>query len=58
MNKRIHDINKLISNINNKLNNENFIERAPESVVLHEKSNLSKLSDELHKIKSNLENII
>ena len=58
MNKRIHDINKLISNINNKLNNENFIERAPESVVLHEKSNLSKLNDELHKIKSNLENII
>ena len=54
MEKRILEINRLLSSINGKLANENFINRAPESVIMKEKSNLNKLTDELEKVKSNL----
>jgi len=54
MEKRILEINRLLSSINGKLANENFINRAPESVIMKEKSNLSKLTDELEKVNSNL----
>jgi len=55
MEKRISEINRLIAGINGKLSNENFINRAPEQVVEKERSNLSKLSEELEKVTSNLE---
>ena len=54
MEKRILEINRLLSSINGKLANENFINRAPESVIMKEKSNLNKLTDELEKVNSNL----
>ena len=54
MEKRILEINRLLSSINGKLANENFINRAPESVIMKEKSNLNRLTDELEKVNSNL----
>jgi len=55
MEKRIAEINTLIAGINGKLANDNFINRAPEHIVTHERSNLAKLTDELNKVTSNLE---
>ncbi|MBT4155317.1 MAG: valine--tRNA ligase [Candidatus Marinimicrobia bacterium] len=55
MEKRIKEINRLISGINGKLSNENFMNRAPEQVVAKEKSNLEKLTEEFEKVTANLE---
>ncbi|MDC0480606.1 valine--tRNA ligase, partial [Candidatus Marinimicrobia bacterium] len=55
MEKRIKEINRLISGINGKLSNENFMNRAPEQVVDKEKSNLEKLTEEFEKVTANLE---
>ena len=57
MEKRIKEIERLIIKINKKLLNKNFIERAPEHIVDHEKSNLNKLTIEMEKVSSNLEMI-
>ena len=54
MKKRVLEINRLINSINGKLANENFMNRAPENVIMKEKSNLNKLTDELKKVNSNL----
>jgi valyl-tRNA synthetase len=54
MEKRILEINRLISSINGKLTNENFIKRAPENVIMKERSNFKKLTEELNKVNSNL----
>tara|TARA_Y100001960_G_C14731379_1_gene857749 strand:+ start:28 stop:1293 length:1266 start_codon:yes stop_codon:yes gene_type:complete len=55
MEKRISEIERLLKTIEGKLSNENFLERAPESVVEKERSNLKKLNAELEKITVNLE---
>jgi len=55
MEKRINEINRLIGGIKGKLSNENFVSRAPKQVVEKERSNLSKLSEELEKVTTNLE---
>ena len=52
--KRITDINRLLININGKLSNDNFMQRAPQIVIDKEKSNLNKLNEELEKITINL----
>ena len=57
MGKRILDINRLLSKIDKKLSNENFLKRAPKSVIEKERSNQSKLKQELEKISINLEMI-
>ena len=57
MGKRTTDINTLLSSTNAKLSNENFLKRAPESVVERERSNQEKLNEELEKITKNLEMI-
>ena len=57
MEKRTLDINRLLSNINSKLSNENFLKRAPESVIEKERFNQKKLNQELEKIIKNLEMI-
>ena len=55
MEKRILEIDRLLTSINAKLSNENFLQRAPEPVIEKERSNLKKLNQELEKITANLE---
>ena len=55
MGKRINEINRLITGINGKLSNDNFVKRAPEQVVVKERSNLEKLTEEFDKVTANLE---
>jgi len=55
MGKRINEINRLITGINGKLSNDNFVKRAPEQVVEKERSNLKKLTEEFDKVTANLE---
>ena len=55
MEKRISEIERLLKAIDGKLSNENFLERAPKSVIEKERSNLKKLNEELEKITVNLE---
>ena len=55
MEKRISEIERLLAAIDGKLSNENFLQRAPGSVVEKERSNLKKLNEELEKITANLE---
>ena len=55
MEKRSSEINRLLSGINEKLSNDIFLERAPEQVIVKERSNLEKLTEELEKVKANLE---
>ena len=57
MDKRTMDINRLLSKIDAKLSNEDFLKRAPESVIEKERSNQNKLNQELEKISKNLEMI-
>ena len=55
MGKRINEINRLITGINGKLSNDNFVKRAPEQVVGKERSNLKNLTEEFDKVTANLE---
>ena len=55
MEKRSLEINRLLSGINAKLSNDIFLERAPEQVIVKERSNLEKLTEELEKVTANLE---
>ena len=55
MEKRILEIDRLLTSINAKLSNQNFLQRAPEPVIEKERSNLKKLNQELEKITANLE---
>ena len=57
MEKRTLDINKLLSKIDAKLSNENFLKKAPESVIEKERLNQNKLNQELEKTSKNLEMI-
>ena len=57
MEKRSVEIKRLLSNIDGKLSNKNFLQRAPESVIERERLNKDKLNQELGKIKTNLEMI-
>ena len=52
--KRITEIDRLLMNINGKLSNDNFMQRAPQIVIDKEKTNLNKLNEELEKITINL----
>ena len=54
MGKRIKDIERILSSINSKLSNENFIKRAPRTVIEKEKLNFDKLTKEMKKINHNL----
>ena len=54
LNKRKTKIELLLSDIKNKLSNENFVSRAPEDIVKREQDKMIDLKDELEKIDSNL----
>ena len=53
--KRHDELSNIIKNAQAKLNNQDFLERAPENVVQKEKLKLDDLVKELAKIASNLE---
>jgi valyl-tRNA synthetase len=55
MNKRKEKIKSLLSGIENKLANKNFINRAPEEIVMKEREKKRDLTNELLKVNSNLE---
>ena len=54
LNNRKMKIESLLSDIDKKLLNQNFVTRAPKEIVENEKSKLIDLRDELEKIESNL----
>lgn len=53
--KRKNEITKIIQNIQNKLNNQDFLTRAPENVVQNERTKLDEVRKELEKVNMNLE---
>ena len=57
MKKRIVEINRILSGINKKLSNNNFLTRAPNAVIDKERFTFEKLNKELEKITANLEAI-
>ncbi len=50
----IKRITKIVDGISNKLKNKNFVERAPENVVLQTKEQLENMSGQLQSLKENL----
>ena len=55
LDKRKKEIEKLLMGIQNKLSNDHFTKRAPKHIVDHEKTKLNDLTDELNKVRDNLE---
>ena len=51
---QINDMTGRLNAVNGKLNNENFVGRAPEEVVKHEREKHSKYSSALEKLEENL----
>ena len=52
--KQIEDMNGRLNSIYNKLNNENFVKRAPKQVVEHEKNKKIDYESQLEKLQDNL----
>ena len=55
LNKRKDKIKSLLSDIEKKLANEEFLIRAPEEIVEKEHQKMGELTDELQKVTANLE---
>lgn len=55
MNKRLSELEGHLSGIQKKLENENFIRRAPQKVVDHERKKLQDMTAEFELVKTNLE---
>jgi len=53
--KRRKELEGHLISVKKKLSNENFVQRAPEAVVERERKKVTEMSEELEKIKSNLE---
>ena len=53
--KRKTELEKILFGIRNKLNNQDFLTRAPEKVVSNERNKLNEIKVELDKVKINLE---
>ena len=53
--KRMKEVRLILNKIESKLSNQNFLLRAPQSVIQKEKRNSKKLNEELKKITTNLE---
>jgi valyl-tRNA synthetase len=58
LDKRKNELNTIIINTQNKLNNQDFLSRAPENVIQKERSKLNDLVQELEKVNSNLEMLL
>ena len=57
LNKQIADFNGRLRSVNGKLNNENFIARAPEDVVANEKRKQTEYLDSIQKLEDNLKSL-
>ena len=55
--KQIEDMNGRLNSINKKLDNKNFIARAPKDVVVHEKNKKADYEMQLTKIQNNLNSL-
>ena len=55
--KQIEDMNGRLNAINRKLDNENFVDRAPKEVVEHEKNKKTDYESQLKKIEYNLKSL-
>ena len=53
--KRLNEIERLLNSINGKLSNKNFLDRAPKDVILKERNNHKKLTEEDEKLRANME---
>ena len=58
LSKRKNKIESLLYDIEKKLSNKNFVDRAPTDIVKREQVKMSDLKDELAKIDSNLEKLV
>ena len=54
---QIQDLVGRLSSVNSKLNNKNFISRAPENVVKNEQTKQKKYMSSLEKLKVNLKSL-
>lgn len=55
LNKRLGELDRHVTEVDRKLRNEDFLERAPEKVVERERGKLADMKAELDRIKTNLE---
>ena len=53
--KRLGEIDRLLTSINGKLSNKQFLDRAPKDVILREQNNYQKLTEENKKLREKLE---
>jgi valyl-tRNA synthetase len=54
----IEDIEGRMNSVKKKLDNENFLKRAPENIVKHEKEKFSNYKSDYNKLVSNLDSLI
>ena len=55
--KQIQDMNGRLRSVSSKLDNANFIDRAPEKVINHERDKMQKYQSDLLKLEHNLESL-
>ena len=55
--KQIEDFNGRLRSVNDKLNNDNFVARAPDSVVVNEKRKQTEYLDSIQKLEENLKSL-
>tara|TARA_B100000902_G_C27276285_1_gene899047 strand:- start:1635 stop:1952 length:318 start_codon:yes stop_codon:yes gene_type:complete len=54
---KLHDLNSRMNNIKRKLDNENFVNKAPENVVKNEKDKYERYLNDYNKFKSNFDSL-
>ena len=56
--KQIDDMRGRLENVNSKLNNENFVSRAPKEVIDNEKDKRDRYRTKLEKLNENLKSLV
>ena len=51
-------MNGRLSAVSNKLNNKNFVDRAPKDIIQHEKNKQTDYQQKLDKLKNNLNSLM
>ena len=52
--KQIEDLNGRLTSVNNKLKNENFVDRAPKKIIDHERQKQKNYENDLAKLQKNI----